>query len=449
VYDNKICLSPALEEVLRRGAPADFDFPALSIFLRLGYFISEDTPFTHIRVLPPHSSLTWECGRARLVRTPINRGREIEQAISRRDAVKTYVRLFRQAIARRPPPDDKLFVPLSGGRDSRHILFELIHQGRYPAACVTVKYRPPATNEDTRIAKLIAEELAVRHKEVDRPTSWFEAVERDIRLTNYCGGGHAWMSPIASYLEHRATTIFDGIAGDVLSNGFLLDERKASLFAKGQLVTLAERILKESGSERPNETLLQRWFYERLPLPMAIERLVEELEKHATARNPLTSFIFWNRTRRAIASIPCSILSGVPLVYCPYLDHDLYDFLANLDATYFLSGTFHDEAIEIAYPRFAHIPYESKAAKATLTHEDHEYYRSAIAELWKHAARRPQRPIRLIRMRRLYSRMLFDLIWRRCGTPWYLTTGLYWMELESLLGQESPQGSLSVETHNN
>jgi hypothetical protein len=48
------------------------------------------------------------------------------QPIGRTTAARDYASLFRAAIQRRLPQDNELVIPISGGRDSRHILVELL-----------------------------------------------------------------------------------------------------------------------------------------------------------------------------------------------------------------------------------------------------------------------------------------------------------------------------------
>ena len=54
---TQIAVSPSLLAILECGAPADLDGPALSVFLRLGYFLGDDTPFTAIRTVAPGAEM--------------------------------------------------------------------------------------------------------------------------------------------------------------------------------------------------------------------------------------------------------------------------------------------------------------------------------------------------------------------------------------------------------
>ena len=56
---EKIVVSPSLIRVLQKGATGEIDYRALGIFLRLGFFIGEDTPFCGVRALPPNVVATW------------------------------------------------------------------------------------------------------------------------------------------------------------------------------------------------------------------------------------------------------------------------------------------------------------------------------------------------------------------------------------------------------
>jgi asparagine synthase (glutamine-hydrolysing) len=90
-----------------------------------------------------------------------------------------------------------------------------------------------------------------------------------------------------------------------------------------------------------------------------VERLTAELARHREAASPVTSYIFWNRCRREIATFPFNFYPSNVAVFCPYLDHEVFDFLIALPADVFMPPSFHAEAIQRAFPEYADIPYES------------------------------------------------------------------------------------------
>lgn len=415
------------------------DYGALAVFFRLGFFLGEDTPLEQVRVLPPGSTLRWEGGRLSLERGSIAMPPESHPIRSFDEAVNRYAELFSRSIARRPP-NGEFTVPISGGRDSRHILLELMAQGHRPELTVTVRSRPPSPNEDVRIAQLLRDELELNHVEIDMPRSFLAANRKDIELTNFCSSGHIWLLPVAAYLQDRTTTMYDGLAGSVLSGGFQVNEDKLALYRSGKLEQLARMLLSENGGM--NEFLrssLQPEFARRVDERAAVDRLATELERHREASNPLVSYIFWNRTRRGISLLPCAIFGHIERVYCPYLDHELFDFLINVDVSWTLGNALHDETIRRRYPQHAHIPYENKDAPRVRGRAMSAYYRRAAAGLLAHLMARPRSfRSRLLRTERTALMAMRDLARRECGPTWYLRPALYVLELERLLSGETP-----------
>jgi hypothetical protein len=431
-YANDIWISPSIYPVLEGNAPKGLDYAALSVLLRMGHLIGNDTPFEYIKVLPPNSTLTWEQGQISIESGNLPISQRIDKNLSFDDAVDQFSLLFDRAVQKRLPKDDDFIVPLSGGRDSRHILFALDAHGKKPKTCVTLQYRPPATNEDARVAELIADEMGIPHVVIEKAPSWFHAVLKDVHLTNLCGGSHAWVLPLAAWLTNRTNTTYDGLAGSVLSGGFLTDEKKVQLYNENCLEELASILLSEGGKEGFNQTVLNRDFYQKISLSIAIQRMVEELKRHVNMINPMLSFIFWNRTRRGISQIPFSILSHIPVVHCPYLDHDLYDFVTGLDASFFLGNKLHDEAITRTYPKYAHLPFEDKSKKASYQKNDYVYFRDSLKNLLIYLMQQGFHSSKLVRKGYLYPKILFDLTKPNCQLPWYLISTVYCLEFEKL-----------------
>lgn len=431
-YGNEIRIAPSIAQVLQSNVPRDLDYAALAVLLRMGHPVGDDTPFLHVRALPPASILIWEQGQLTIdsAELPIRRG--AHSTISFDDAVDQFAVLFDQAMHKRLPTDDNIIFPLSGGRDSRHILFALDAHGVRPKSCVTLKFRPPATNEDVRIAGLIAEAMGLEHTVLEKAPSWFEAVVKEVHLSNLCGGSHGWILPLAAYLQGRTSTLYDGLAGSVLSGGFMTDEHKLMLCREGRFEELATIVLTEGGREGFNQTALKRSFQNKIAMELAVARVVQELQRHAEASNPMLSFIFWNRTRRGVSQIPLAIMAHIPVVHCPYLDYQVYDFLTSVNPSYFLDNRLHDEVIRRTYPQYAHLPYEDKSKKADYQDEDYVYFKKSVRELWKYLLRRSLNSSELLRKEYVYPRVLYDLLQRRNRMPWYLISTVYCLEFEDV-----------------
>lgn len=334
--------------------------PAMAVFLRLGFFIGNDTPFRDIKPVPPDCRMSWQDGNLQ-IDSKGNICPPLCNDISRKSAVKEFGELFQSAVEQMlPTEEDKVAVPLSGGKDSRHILFALKRAGYTPDACLTMLYYPPKSNEDAEIAKLVAQALGTRHITLPQSQSRLYSELRNNILTNFCADEHSWIIALADYIKNeKYTLLYDGIAGGVLSTGKFLTREKLRLYESGDFHSLAELLLRKEGYLT---AILPKHLYQRWNRHLAVSHLAKELVKYAHTPNPIAQFLFWNRTRREIALSPWSILANNQTrVFAPFLADQVYDFLASLPVSYLREGQFHLEAINSLYPKYSWLPFESKS----------------------------------------------------------------------------------------
>jgi hypothetical protein len=418
--EGRCVVSPSVPELLKHGAPGDLDFHALAVFLHLGYFLGEDTPFKAIRALPPGARLKWTDGRLTLTgrRPPSKR-----IPLSRSEALDAYITLFRAAVWKRPPRDERSVVLLSGGRDSRHILFELVRCGFPIQHCLTMGPQVPYQGSEADVAGQLTKLLGLNHLVVTGEGPRVQRERANNRKTNFCADEHAWLLPAAETLRRKVSSIYDGIAGDVLSAGLYLTADRLGLYRQGRFKDLAEDLL----GQRTLLPLVHERVRGQLSRAVARDRLVAELETHGEAVNPISSFFFWNRTRREIALSPYRLFGDIGTVYAPYLDHAVYDLLAGLDAELFVDHQFHTEAINLAFPQYAHIPYSSKPSGPTCRRSQ---CRRFALDILAQAARRRSA---LVNKSFLMPRLLRSLV-----DPTYLSSvlwlgqfSLYLLQLEA------------------
>jgi len=357
---EEIAISTSILRLIAEGVPAQLNYGGLAVFFRLGSFLGEDTPFRDIHALPPNAFFEWKNG---ILSVTGGISRAKPQALSRTAALDAYISLFREAIRRRLPTAENFVVPLSGGRDSRHILLELCKAGYRPKFCVTARYFPPGDTAagEIEIAREVAAALDVQHVVVDQVSSRFAAEWRSNVETEFCSVDAQWSLAVADFLKGQVHDIYDGIGGDVLSAGLFLTREGLELFEAGRLHELAQQLLGAEWSSRAFTTAARH----HLDRKVAVSRVAEELRRHSDAVNPIGSFFFWNRTRRKIAMTPYRILARVGEVWSPYLDHEVFDLLSGLPAEVFLDHTFHTEAIHRAYPEHAAIPFAIKREQTT------------------------------------------------------------------------------------
>ncbi|MFI9167934.1 asparagine synthetase B family protein [Streptomyces lincolnensis] len=353
---SSLALSPDPLALLAPGEHADLDHDALAVFLRLGFFLGEDTAFAKIRALPPAATLTWTRGALNLTSaaSPVPRPADL----TREQAVDGFVDLFRAAVARRLP-EQPYDLPLSGGRDSRHILLELCRQGAPPRLCVSGAKFPPDPGADARVAAVLAGRLGLPHRTVAPPRSQLRA-ERFANAAQGMGTlDGAWILPLLTFLRRRGGLWYDGLGGGELAQNPSIGLIRETPYDVTGLPALADRLLAAGRTGAHVEHLLGPrtrglWSRER-----ARERLVRELARHADAALPLGSFFFHNRTRRSIALAPFALGDGRAVIHTPYLDHALVDHLASVPRRFLIDGTFHDQALHRAFPEHAALGFAS------------------------------------------------------------------------------------------
>jgi hypothetical protein len=426
----RLGLSPSIPRLLDARLPVTLDFDALSVFLRLGFFIGEDTPFREIRVLPPGGTLTWDGHRLEVSSPPLPVF--ARSALSRDEAIDAYIELFAKAMERRLNRAPPSVLPLSGGRDSRHILLEMRRQGCLPRYCITALHQPPRHNEDCAVAREICARFGVEHRPIPQADSFFDTEWRKNELTGFCADEHAWLLGVRDALEaDHAECLWDGIAGDVLSAGLFLWKSLISAFATGDSRSAAAALLEIPWTPRgfgfqAAERVLHPRLLRELDAERAATHLQREVRRHLDAPSPVGSFFFWNRTRREIALSPFSILNQGRTVFAPYLDHAVFNLLASLPAEFFEDFQFHTEAIARAYPEARRLRYENNQAPGQNPATDDVRFGRDLAK-WccRHPRSKLLRPAApLEATKALFSRQ------QALGTSEYGRLQLYFSQLE-------------------
>jgi hypothetical protein len=439
---TQCCVSPSILSLIERGAPTAIDDDALATFLRLGFFLDDDTPFAAIRAVPPGATLTWEDGAISLAASglPI----AARQAITRDEAIDGFIALCRDAIRRRPADPERTFMPLSGGRDSRHILFEVVAAGGRPH-CITVPRLPPRPGEDERIAPLVASAAGVPHTLLTQNRHVVGAEIEKNWATHLCADEHAWYMPIVDAIGGHAAVMYDGLGGALSVPSRFHTVETMRLLEADRIEELAERLLRANSriDEKCLSRLLRSEVNARLSWERAHARFTRELSRHVGQPDPLKSFNFWNRIRRELALTPYGLMKQVPTVYAPYLDHALYDFLMGLTPTVVSPNlvpsdkTFHTDVINRAFPEHAHVPFENKQAPKI---DASAHYARNVADAATYLLRHQRHGGGLMNRGFVVSRALAALVSRsvRVARPWLAELGVYLMQLDMVSGRRLP-----------
>ncbi len=420
---GELCVSNRLSAIVERCAGSlALDDDAIAVFLRIGFMLGEATPYRDIRCVPAGAVAQWDGAQLQMNARPHQPSVPCDRSTDAK-RIDRYAALFAASMARRGG-DAPILLPLSGGRDSRHVLFELCTSGRPPRQCITAELPPPRSNEDLRVARLLCQRLDLPHRVVRQAGFGVAAMRRKNDLTSLCCDEHTWAMPLVDDINRTPATLFDGIGGDVLSAGLFSSTQRIEWFREGALEALAIDLI--DGSETSWQTALQLQAYRRFSRERAIGCIVDALRPHVEQPNPIASFFFWNRTRREIALYSFGMYRCDSTVFAPYLDHALFDFLMSLPAEDVVDKSFHSRAIAHAYPQWADLPY---------TLPDHD----AQAAVWS----APRRRVHHARLAAGFARHLLrrgsqcvrrgELIRRLPLLAGRAAPGRYWFDIERIV----------------
>ncbi len=350
---DRLVVADSLAEIVERLNDLQFDDEAVATFLALGYLLGGQTLIAGVKVLLPGETLCWRSGEI----TRHWEGYPIQKpfAGSRKEAKEEFTRLFNRAIAYRLAGGVGR-LPLSGGRDSRHIALELVKQGHPPPATVVCQ---SAKGAESPIAAQVSKHIGVECLAVPTKLDRLEAEQVKNRLNHYSTDENDWYLDLLPELKGP---VFDGLAGDILCNGSYFNSTVAKQLNDSRIADAAYRWL-SSPTYMP---YLRRKYQKRWHSDLARQALEQAFAPHINAPDPVKSFLFWNRIRREIALLPIAMAGSVAPIYLPYEDPDLLAFCLSLPWPEYGEPGFHDEVIMECYPDAMGIPYSNDHNKPKL-----------------------------------------------------------------------------------
>lgn len=392
---DHIAVSPSLLQLIAEGADTEPDRRARAVFFRLGLFVNDDTPFCHIRALPPGGRLVWRDGKATISGAAVT---PPQRRIDRNGAIEGFIELPRASLRRIARAWDGDFIlPLSGGRDSRHILLDLHHVGRPPRAAVTFQHGAPGLNGEALSARALCQSTGTPHRVLGRWRSRSRDIARALVLTSLCSDEHAQMMALHDFLGHgpRAASL-DGIAGDILTNPDDHAETQFRLASQGRFHDMARAMFAGHGAVisadgRGLSAILDARDHEQ-----AVDYLGDTIAGFADAADPYQAFWFWNRTRREIGFVASAIQASAAAVYCPFLDPEFVRFALSLPYAVTRDQRLHDDAIARAYPAQSGIPYADGFSDPPPGRSLPMRLRQALSGIGTVLALRPDHPLREI-----------------------------------------------------
>lgn len=337
--------------------PASLDGDSIGVFLQLGYFLHDATPFDEIRFAGSH-----------LPPAPPPFEGSPEDAI---DAVDAALRVALDRLPRAPEVH-----LLSGGRDSRHLLFALAAVDRLPSRCLTIA--PSTGDPDWIAASRVAQAMGIPHELVATRRTDRDYGHAHASATELCADEHRWLMPLAERLRDFDGPVVDGMLSDVFLNTagtpslaedpqpgseFLgrrcwrLHDAQAAL-GRGDLAGLAAAALALGAPLPPDAiAIAERLLDIRIADRASVERRIGDSFRQLDAEpNPVATWVARHRGRRETLLFPRGMCRNTAMV-TPFGGGDLMQLVRSLPWRMVFERPFHDELVRRRYPDAPLLPF--------------------------------------------------------------------------------------------
>lgn len=246
---------------------------------------------------------------------------------------------------------------LSGGRDSRSIAGALVNIGGGFSTLTTDSDN--GVLDDMDLAAVVAKTLGVPNSFLALPADYVERLWRDkCRVSDFSTAMHTWIMHMGTSGNYDGAVAFDGLIGDVMLKPHMLDADHLDLLGRKKLRILASELaLFMLAGRRMSELLKER----------VAKHWGEQLAN--TVRNEIVAFdghpntvsFFWlqHRSRRAIASSPCSILSQRWLMVAPFSDPRVFAIAMSIPPRAKLGGNINNRIVSAINAELGAIPFSS------------------------------------------------------------------------------------------
>jgi len=222
-----------------------------------------------------------------------------------------------------------------------------------------VEVHPPRSNADVGIAKILAAAVNIEHFVVPQPRSQLKQELHKNTITEFLAEHPAWALGIEAFVRNKADVSYHGIAGDGLSGGNFMTLDLLKYYELGMTDACAQHHLDIHNDEVVLESCLEPHAYRTFNRQLAFESVYEQVKITERTPSPSALHYFWTRSRRNMSLMPFRILNRSSEVRAPFLDYDLYDFLASLPGSFQMENDLHTGVIQRAFPEYKDIPYAS------------------------------------------------------------------------------------------
>ncbi|SHH39103.1 asparagine synthase-related protein [Winogradskyella jejuensis] len=332
----------------------ELDFKAICVFAAIGFFLEEDTYWTHKKILSPAAFHELDNHHKLLTSKPYFNWHYSPRTISFNQALEEFTSLFETIIMERTK-GRRVILPLSGGLDSRTQAVALKHIG---AEVSSYSYEFENGYSETKIAKQIAAVCGFDFQsfKIKKGYLWKKLV--DLAKLNGC---------CSDFTSPRQMAIADEFAsmGDVFSLGHwgdvLFDSYNCETMShEAQVEFLSNKLLKRGGLEFASR-LWQTWGLEGDFKSYFFNRISSALNtikiEDTNARLRAFKSKYW---APRWTSVNLSVFEHYKPITLPYYDNRMCEFICTVPEDYLK-----DRQLQIAYikrrnPKLAELTWQDK-----------------------------------------------------------------------------------------
>lgn len=344
----------------------NIDWASVSSILTYQQIFGNATLLKNVKLIPPGSLLRYNAGQIILKQYLLPKNTPSYNHLPKRDILRISEILYKNAILKTAHAayslNNKLTIPLSGGYDTR-LIASILKKGRLHFTTISTD-KDVSNPLDSIIAKKISSKLGVSNRTVALPSNLYKRflTEKIKLLDGMITEEHLWLMPLINKIE-KPIVILDGFRGDVLAR---LSERQVLKYPtkqdnfSGVIDTLFPT---KTPTKMPKGKFLSRTtfgigytsqFLQKKYFKQVKRSYKRQLIDLLKTLNPKSSTLYtdflieW--TRRNVLHLTNNIAGSKMLVFYPYLENQLFEFLANISNTKKIGMNFTKSILEKMMP---------------------------------------------------------------------------------------------------
>ncbi len=338
------------------------NWEAWNVFLRLGFFIDNDTFYKDVFFLPQASILRYDMKEVKIENYWDSTQIIAKKTFNEPEDTEQLVSLFKQSMNRRIIPGRKVAVFLSGGLDSSGISAELKRRNVDFITYTTRKFN--RYDEDRRPAAFVAKMLEIENRFCDLPENFldfYEPLKND--LLDYQCKEHAWLLPLMETLPPDTKINFDGLGFDFMCDTCMHDEAHVKFrnmlehkqyddFIKAWYYspTGYHYLFWPATDGKSDFPFLSKKLRDKFSYEAFAEKIKVQLRKVENTDAPYVFFHLITRARRCVGTSVFGMIVNWVESFCPYLDNDFFECLMTLPLSARLNRTLRTKILRQGYP---------------------------------------------------------------------------------------------------